>query len=344
MDTLGCFWVVYRASSFARTTATSMLGYPFSTLSTELIDEIVDWVALFGTKGHLRNLLATDRAFGERCRVNLFKTLPLIVAQPGALEDSWNMIKWSPSITRYIRELQVQLQRIGSHSPVKGDIWSGAQPCFDNIIQALSDSPQPPTSLHLSGPIGISASFARWTASSFFTTTLTSLALKNVANFPLSAIRHLRNLRFLTLSWMEARAQEPVTPLQTKRASPLPELESLTYRIAHGAVLPLVEASHPDFQYVAFGKLRTLRSQTQSMADMTCLRFLINQSSSTLGELEIHHHHPYRPRTPPAFLPFQKELTMSLDRHIHPPLWNFGPSGTQKPSAIKNCSTDLRRG
>jgi hypothetical protein len=284
-------------ASSVRTITPAMLSHPLSTLSAELIDEIVDWVALLGTKVDLRSLLATDRAFGERCRVRLFTTLALIVEYPEALEACWRMIQEHPPIIRYIRELQ--LQGIGSQITMERDIWSGAEPSFDNIIQAVSTSPQPPTSLQLSGRIEIPASFDRWTANSFFSTTLTNLDLNHVANFPLTTIRHLRNLSFLNIYWVGVE-EEPLTPLQTARKQPPPKLESLTYRMAHRAVRLLVEASQPDSQYAVFNNLRVLHAQTKTRPDMASLQFLIGQSSSSLEELEIRHYHPYL-RSMPRF-------------------------------------------
>jgi hypothetical protein len=264
-----------------------MLGLPFSTLSTELVDEIVDWVALSGNKDDLRNLLATDRAFGDRCRASLFKTLVLIVEDSEALEACWSMIKSNPSPVRYVCHLQLQ------GIPEERDIWSGAEPSFDNIIQALSASPQPPASLQLSGRIEIPASFDRWTATSIFSITLTSLDLCYVENFPLSTIRYLRNLRFLSL--FSVQPEESATPLRTGSEQPPPALESLTYRMAHEVVCLLVEASHPYSQCAVFDKLRVLRAQTKTRAEMASLRFLIEKSSSSVEELEIRHHHLYMP-------------------------------------------------
>jgi hypothetical protein len=273
-----------------------MLGHPLSTLSTELIDEIVDWVALSGSKNDLHNLLAIDRAFGGRCRTSLFKTLPLIVEDPEGLEACWSMIKGNPSIARYVCELH--LLRIESYSPVKRDIWSGDDPCFDNIIQALGATSQPPTSLKVSGRVDIPASFERWAAASFFSTTLARLDLSSVENFPLSTIRYLRNLRFLNLYMAGVVNEEgPGMALLTARAPHPPQLEELTFRMSGRAAHLLVEASHPDFQYAGLATLRVLRFHVRRMPEMAFLQAILNKSSSALEELQIHQHYSHTAST-----------------------------------------------
>jgi hypothetical protein len=212
----------------------------------------------------------------------------LIVEFPQRLEACWSLIKGNPSITRHVRELQ--LLRMTSYTPADAET-SG---CLDDIIEALAATPQPPSSLKLTGWVGSPASFQSWMAASFFSTTLTSLDLSHIMNISLSTIWCLRNLRFLNFYMADmADMEEPATPLQRAGAPPPPGLESLTYQLSANAVRLLVEASRPDFQYAILAKLRVLRFHSHGMPEMALLRDLINTTSSALEVLEIHQYYRY---------------------------------------------------
>ncbi|KAH6908273.1 hypothetical protein BKA70DRAFT_1483807, partial [Coprinopsis sp. MPI-PUGE-AT-0042] len=263
-----------------------MLGYPISTLSTELIDEIVNYVDLLGNKKDIQSLFAADRSFSNRCRAILFKTLAVTVAQPKSLQVCRTTLDHSPNLIPYIRELQ--LQRASGIKPQ--DVWSGSQPDFDNIIQTLSTSPRPLSSFKLSGRLGHPESFAHWITNSFFSSALVALQISSVENFPLAILGAFPNLPSLDFDLVNSVMYELDEESSLSGLIKLtPELEDFRYRSSYNIVRLLLEASHStvESQYTFLQRLRILHCHDQEQETMAQAQVLINQSFTTLEDLSV---------------------------------------------------------
>ncbi|KAH6908275.1 hypothetical protein BKA70DRAFT_1189303 [Coprinopsis sp. MPI-PUGE-AT-0042] len=282
-----------------------MLGHPISSLSPELIGEIVDWVAILGGKKDLQSLLQCDRSFRDRCRATLFETVSLNMAQPRSLRLCWNVLGTDTTMACYVRRLEVR----GAHGGGPQDVWLGNEPRFNNIIHILSNAPRPLTLFKLSGRLKSPSSFLHWMTNSFFAADLVKLHVSSVNNFPLRTLRAFQNLRSVQFDTvgspqLSMDSKGTCSSEMTVETGPRPELEELKYHNSHEAVRTMLAASWGQYQFASLNKLRVLRGHARDHEGLSLIQALINENYSTLEDVGLSNMPPFSKSTYPAFSGF----------------------------------------
>ncbi|KAH6867311.1 hypothetical protein BKA70DRAFT_1361742 [Coprinopsis sp. MPI-PUGE-AT-0042] len=289
-----------------------MLGYPLATLPKELINEIVGWVEVLGTKDDIWSLLGCDRSFGDHCRAILFKTLVLNIADPNNLALCHRIFMETPAIASYVRELQLQGE--GGAHPLH--VWSDTQPECGHILQALAATQRPPASLKL-GIFYISnpTSFTHWLTTSFLSTSIVRLHLEQV-HFPLGALGALRNLKSLRFDYCLFKKKDITRAGAEERWSvDMPELEELEWRGSYEVLREIFRDDQSTSQtlYVSLKNLRVMRGHAEDHRGVGLVQGLISHTCSTLEELEVANKYP---RYRYTYVPLSGTLRLEKLHHL----------------------------
>jgi hypothetical protein len=281
--------------------STNMLQPPFSNLSSDLIDEIVDWVAMLTFSEGVGTLLQVDREFGPRCRSHIFRQLIMRAGRFGTVPTLRRLLETSPHIIPYVREMRIVFQNQVDLWPPKPD------PDLNHLVRSLASSPNPPSSLKIMASYNSEYKiqhphhFTKWLATSFFSSALLELELSGIVNFPLEALRACRSLNSLKVYSVNINTAKPTKECQNT-ASVVPELESLDFEKSHALLRKISE--HCDPQFVSLKKLKILRAYPEDKGQMALLQPILDQVQDTLEELHLEQYRPVSTKGTSSFAVF----------------------------------------
>ncbi|KAH6891688.1 hypothetical protein BKA70DRAFT_1441104 [Coprinopsis sp. MPI-PUGE-AT-0042] len=294
-----------------------MLTPPLSLLSSDLIDEIVDWVAVLCYLEGIRTLLKVDREFGSRCRAHIFRELRVRVGRFATIPTLRRLLETNPHIVPLVRQMQVVFQNQVNLWPTTPDLDLGL------LTHSLAKSPNPPSSLviwvsyntevKIDNPEGLT----QWLATSFFSSTLLKLDLSSITNFPIEAVRACIALRSLKVFSVKiSTSRKPLTSgIEGCRT---PELEAFDFEKSQHFVQRLTEDSHAGPQHASLKKLKVLKACLEDKVHMLLLQPILDQAQDALEELQLHAYKVTSRQAPSDFLNLQNT----------PQLRRFGLSAT----------------
>lgn len=259
-----------------------MLGHPICTLSVELIDEIVDWVALLGT-GVLA-LLQSARAFGPRCRMHFYEQVVFRLGRSSRLPTFRKLLETNPDILPCIRGIVIAFM-------TPEDLWSEPNADFEYITHLLGKSPQPPALLQIRGPTNLSVhnephSFHQWLSASFFPSTLRELCLQNVHGLVPQALRQFRNLESLKLSSVGIIKSTP-SSFPDGDSGRLPQLNVLDSTNSYKLLRKVAAPSRMSDRIVSLKALKVLKLCPEDMKQIPLVQAILDQAYSNLQELHF---------------------------------------------------------
>ncbi|KAH6907408.1 hypothetical protein BKA70DRAFT_1427802 [Coprinopsis sp. MPI-PUGE-AT-0042] len=287
-----------------------MLGHPISTLSSELIDEIIDW-ALALNIGILA-LLRADRAFGPRCRAHLYKQVNFRVGRSWKLPNFRKLLETNPSISPYIQGIGILFSR-------PDDLWTVRNSDFEHIMHFLAKSPQPPTRFEIMGPTILSGTdephhFHRWLLGSFFPSSLRELDLYNVSGLLPEVLRQCSSLQSLAIRSVGTIKSTPNT-FTIEHGGPIPQLDVLDSTNSYRLVRKITE-HEPDSPH-RLASLRSLRVLTvcpEDKKEMSLVQGILDEACLTLRDLHLTNYKAVRSQ--PVFLPIAEFVNLQTVQQL----------------------------
>ncbi|KAJ3515596.1 hypothetical protein NLJ89_g1662 [Agrocybe chaxingu] len=265
--------------------AVRMLNPPFSRLSPQLRDNIVDHCAnLTAWWIHIANLALADRAFTARCRTHTFKEFTIRDACQSdedfekIVKTKWRVLDNDPSLARLVQGINISVCTNERTALLSSDTLM-------EVFKILGETPierkvrfeWAAGRENLADPEGLVKSLSSLSSS------LTILHLRGWSNIPLEVFRVCSNLKNLILEEV-IPADDPGSS-QHDSAAELPKLERLEYREGH-EIIKLFSSPESD-RLVDLSNLRILKASPHEPEDMKCLQPILDMTSETLEELYL---------------------------------------------------------
>ncbi|KAH6891689.1 hypothetical protein BKA70DRAFT_1325881 [Coprinopsis sp. MPI-PUGE-AT-0042] len=285
-----------------------MLTPPLSILPSDLIDEIVNWVAVLGSSEGICTLLQVDREFGPRCRVHIFRALRVRVGRFGRVPALRRLVEKNPHIVPYVQEVQLVFQNQDSNQM---NLWPPTpNPDLAHLTHSLASSPNPPSSLEIRAyanmklRVNSPGCLTQWLTTSFFSSTLLNLSLSNITNFPLRAIQVCRALRSLKVRSVNITISKKEMKPRMNGGS-IPELEVLEFEKSQDCVEKLAERRRSGPRYASFKRLKVIKARIEDNVQIPLLETILNQAQRSLEELHLRMSKGTSRQAPSKFLNLQ---------------------------------------
>ncbi|KDR74648.1 hypothetical protein GALMADRAFT_249554 [Galerina marginata CBS 339.88] len=266
------------------------LGFaPFSHLSQELIDEIID--ALFDPQEIERKIsqfcacATVCRAFRHRAQKHAFYSMTpfrrrdSLASSRKRVVDFHNILQENPQIASYVRRLNLKM--------IDASGWLFDDPLFCEIMELISRTWAVEMRLELS-VYGWGGNFqftnnrrveTRF-VKPFITPFITSLDLYSIDNIPLSLLAHCPHLVELRLVWVTVEAIRPLNAIDID-CSLRPRPRNFMFRSC-GDTIRILETT-----YVDFGYLQRLSVSGFLYNELSNVKLILNAASSSLEHLQL---------------------------------------------------------
>ncbi|KAJ3516655.1 hypothetical protein NLJ89_g995 [Agrocybe chaxingu] len=272
-----------------------MSSKPFSLLSQEVIDRIVDCLAELPLWWeNLSTLALVNRVFTPRCQVHLFKELKLEdefetnKKFKAKIAKKWKILDSNHSLAENVRVLDIS---IGEEHNTK--IFSDAT--FLKILNLLKGSPFPPDTLRLEQPGNslqpekmlpalVKASLHQTLTTIFLKTTIYD---EDCSNIPLSIFPVCSKLKNITLQDVQIPKEPEELAIPAGVDPSPPKIQRLDYRSSDRLVKYFLEPPPSLEPLVDLSNLRILKACPHEKEDMACVQPILDIASETLEELYL---------------------------------------------------------
>ncbi|KDR74643.1 hypothetical protein GALMADRAFT_141004 [Galerina marginata CBS 339.88] len=267
---------------------------PFSHLSQELIDEIIDSVLdtpgtamIKPTKSHLCALALVYSGFRHRAQKHIFYSMPILSrTRQASYRDGINalhaILQENPRIASYVRW-------ICFHIDSNIIEWAFDDPLFLQIMELITKTwaQGMELALSISGGSGDSQlfnnrSFEMRFVKPFVTPFITSLDLHYMRGVPLCLVAHCPHLKELTLNSVSMEAARPLNAIAIDN-SLRPRPQKFTFE-SHGDTIRFLTATYIDFSHLQH---LTVSGYSSLLEELPDIMRILDASFNSLQCLEL---------------------------------------------------------
>ncbi|KAH6910493.1 hypothetical protein BKA70DRAFT_1463415 [Coprinopsis sp. MPI-PUGE-AT-0042] len=268
-----------------------MLRPPLSYIPNELLDKVVDELAQ--EVDGLNHLSVADRAFTVPCQRTLFQALRLFGTQEDAQErllELQDLLEVNPLLITHFRSVDLSLDESRCASP--DPTWLFHDPTFISVVLSLGASPLPPDTFKVDGSCSPSI-FSNPTLSvgrllqSFFSSSLTSLIIRNCLDLPASLFLVSLNLKRLELESTDLAHGCKLSESPCYGRDP-PQLDTIAFTRSPAVIKRLTRPIQTGKGHlVDWSRLRSLRVSSQDQQCMPLVQHILDSTHNTIEVIDF---------------------------------------------------------